>query len=117
MKIKCVKCENEYAVRKEVMEKRIAKGITEKNYVCLACQDKKINTIYNITCTKCGKVVKSNKDRSEKLIADGRMDTYLCRFCKPRVGKKMPVKKTKKTKKAKVLKLRDAKGRFMKAAK
>ena len=121
MKMKCTVCEVEFAVRKDVAEKRAEKGITAENYICLKCRDKKVNTIYNITCTTCGKSVKSNKKRSEKLIADGKMETYQCRSCKPKVEKPAKVKKIKKTKVVKevtnkTIRARDAFGRFVKKA-
>jgi len=99
MKIKCVECKNEFAVRKEVMEKRIAKGITEENYLCRACRPKAMSTTngYTLTCTRCSKVLKVNKNRLDKVKAEGRFETYECRECKPKVEKKK--KSTEKAKK------------------
>ena len=100
MKMKCTVCETEYAVRKDIADKRAEKGITSENYVCLACRPKKRDSVYNITCSKCNKSVKSNKNRSEKLIAEGKMDTYLCRDCKPKAVKVPKAKATKPVVKA-----------------
>jgi hypothetical protein len=122
MKIKCVKCEVEFAVRKDVMEKRIEKGVTAENYLCRKCRPKATGTTsgYTMTCSKCNKILKVNKKRIDEVKEKTNLEDYVCRTCRPKKVKEVKKVKEKKVKEEKKTNarqfVRDAASRFMKKA-
>jgi hypothetical protein len=122
MKIKCVKCENEFGATKDRIAKMIEKGMTIETYECRECRVKKTVIAQSVECSCCHKTVSGDRKRIAKIREAG-AENYKCRSCRPKKEKPVKVKKERKAKQivepvmeSKSIPLRDAKGRFIKKA-